>query len=101
MGVLSAVEHMFNETAMHPRAQASNRLARANRTSHGSIVRAKDVVKRTREHPKESPKEPKMRSEVPKAHTRVKTSRTGVSGVENSKSETSSETQESGHVLYH
>ena len=24
MGVLSAVEHIFNETAMHARAQASN-----------------------------------------------------------------------------
>ena len=31
MGVLSAVEYMFNETAMHARAQASNRLAQANR----------------------------------------------------------------------
>ena len=27
MGVLSAVEHIFNETAMHARAQASNRMA--------------------------------------------------------------------------
>ena len=35
MGVLSAVEHIFNETAMHARAQASNRLARAIRASHG------------------------------------------------------------------
>ena len=35
MGVVSAVEHIFNETAMHARAQASNRLARANRASHG------------------------------------------------------------------
>ena len=33
MGVLSAVEHIFNETAMHARAQASNRLAKANRAS--------------------------------------------------------------------
>ena len=39
MGVLSAVEHIFNETAMHARAQASNRLA--NRASHGPRVRAK------------------------------------------------------------
>ena len=29
MGVLSAVEHIFNETAMHARGQASNRLAMA------------------------------------------------------------------------
>ena len=68
MGVLSAVEHIVNETAVHARAQASNRLARASRASHGPRVRAKDRVKRTRENPKESPKEPK----VPKAHTRVK-----------------------------
>ena len=69
MGVLSAVEHIFNETAMHARAQASNRLARANRPSHGPRVKAKEIVKRTRENPKESPKEPK----VPKVnlHRRV------------------------------
>ena len=72
MGVFSAVEHIFNETAMHARAQASSRLARANRASHGPRVRAKERVKKTREKPKESPKEPKMRSKVPKAHTRVK-----------------------------
>ena len=66
--VLSAVEHIFNETAMHARAQASNRLARANRASHGPRVRAKERVKRTRENTNASPKEPK----VPKARTRVK-----------------------------
>ena len=39
MGVfLSAVEHIFNETAMHARAQASNRMAKANRASHGPRV---------------------------------------------------------------
>ena len=41
-GCLSAVEHMFNETAMHARTQASNRLARANKASHGPRVRAKE-----------------------------------------------------------
>ena len=55
---LSAVEHMVNETAMHARAEASNRLARANRASHGPRVRAKVRVKRTMENPKGSPKEP-------------------------------------------
>ena len=35
MGVLSAVEHIFNETAMHARAQASNRMVKANRASYG------------------------------------------------------------------
>ena len=63
---------MFNETAMHARAQASNRLARANRASHGPRVRAKARVTRTSENPKESRKEPKVRTKLPKAHTRVK-----------------------------
>ena len=61
--VLSAVEHIFDETAMHARTQASNRLAR-----HGPRVRAKVRVKRSRDNPKENPKEPK----VPKARTRAK-----------------------------
>ena len=56
MGVLSAVEHIFNETAMHAKAQASNRMAKANRASHGPRVsphsQAKARVKRTRENPK-------------------------------------------------
>ena len=30
MGVLSAVEHIFKETAMHAKAQASKRMAKAN-----------------------------------------------------------------------
>ena len=64
-GVVSAVEHSFNESA---RAQASNRLARASRASHGPRMRAKERVKRTRENPKESPKG----SKVPEARTRVK-----------------------------
>ena len=68
MGVLSAVEHNFNETAMHARTQASNRLAKANRASHGPRVRAKARAKRTRENPKENPQEPK----VPKVRTRAK-----------------------------
>ena len=68
MGVLSAVVHIFNETAMHAKAQASNSLTKANRASHGPRVRAKARVKKTRENPKEHPKVPK----VPKAHTRAK-----------------------------
>ena len=64
MGVLSAVEHNFNETAMHARAQGSNRLAKANRASHGPRVRAKAIAKRTTENP--------MDPKVSKAHTRAK-----------------------------
>ena len=87
MGVLCAVKHTFNETTMHARTQASNRLARANRASHGPRVRAKVRVKRTRENPK-----------VRKARTRAKHRTTALSGLGNSKSETSSETQESAQT---
>ena len=48
-------EYIFNETAMHARAQASNRPARANRASHGPRVRAKGR-RRTRENLKDFPK---------------------------------------------
>ena len=41
MGVLCAVEHISNETAMHARAQANKSLAKVNRASHGPRVRAK------------------------------------------------------------
>ena len=94
MGVLSAVEHIFNEVAMRAKAQASNRMAKANRASHGPRVKVKERVKRTRENPKGNPKEPKVRTKVPKAYTR-KTSNSGLSGLANSKSEASSDIQES------
>ena len=64
MVVSSPVEQIFNETAMHARAQASNRLARANTASHGPRVRAKERVKQVRENHKENPKGPKVRSRV-------------------------------------
>ena len=95
MGVLSAVVRTFNEIAMQAGTPASNRLAKANRASHSPRVsprtQAKVIVKKIRENPKENPKEPM----VSKAHARVKTSKTGISGLENLKSETSSDTQES------
>ena len=69
MGVSSAVEHIFNETAMHARAQASNRLARANRASHGSKSEDKRKTKEKKGESKEMSKGTK--SKVPKAHTRV------------------------------
>ena len=34
MGVLRAVVRIFNEIAMHTKAQASNRMAKANKASH-------------------------------------------------------------------
>ena len=66
MGVLSAVEHNINETAMHAKVQASNRLAKANRASHAPTrARAKGRVKKTKENTKENLKEPEVR----KVHT--------------------------------
>ena len=75
MSVFCAVEHIFNETAMHAKAQASNRLAKANRASHGPRAsphsQAKARAKKTRETPQENPREAKVRSKVPKAYTRA------------------------------
>ena len=42
---LSAVEHIFIETAMHAKAQASNRVAKANRASHGPRVSPQSQAK--------------------------------------------------------
>ena len=94
MGVSSAVEHIFNETAMHAKALASNRLARANRASHSPRVRAKEGGKRTRENPKESPKEPK----VPRAQTRVKHRKLVFQVLRTRNQRQSSETQESAQT---
>ena len=75
MCVLSAVEYIFNETAMYAKAQASNRLTKGIKASHGPRVspqsQAKERVKRTMENPKESPTEPKVRSKVPKAQSKT------------------------------
>ena len=94
MGVLSAVEHIFNETAMQARTPASNRLAKANRASHGPRVKAKERVTRTMEDPKDSPQKPK----VPKGHARVKHRKLVSQVLKNLKSETRSETQESAQL---
>ena len=76
MGILSAVEHIFTDTAVHARAQASNRLAKANRASRDPRAiphsQAKARVETTMGNPKENPKEPKVRTKAPKAYTRAK-----------------------------
>ena len=76
MGVLSAVVHIFNETVMHARAQASNRMAKANRASHDPRVsphsQTKAIIRNTLENTKENSKEPKVRNKVPRAYTRTK-----------------------------
>ena len=88
MGVLSAVAHIFNETTMHAKAQASNRMPKANRASHGPRS------KRRKENKGKS-KGTKSANQGAKGMQKGKTSKTGLSGLENSKSEASSETQES------
>ena len=45
MVVSSVVEHIFNVTAMHAKATASNQMAKANKASHGPRVRAKERVR--------------------------------------------------------
>ena len=92
MGVSSAMEHIFNETAMDARTQVSNRLAKASHgPSHGPRVRAKVRVKIARGNPKENPK-------VPKARTSAKHRKLVSQVFKNSKPEASSETQESAQT---
>ena len=99
MGVSSAVEHIFNETTMHARAQASNRLARANRASHGPRVRAKERVNNGKFKGKsKGTKGTKGAIQGAEGSHMGKTSTTGLSGLENSKSEPSSETRESAQT---
>ena len=85
--LISAVEQIFNDTAMQARTPASNRLAKAIRAGHGPRVslqsQAKERVKRTMEHPKDISKE----SKGAKGSGEDKTSKTGISGFENLKSE--------------
>ena len=104
-GFFSAVEHIFNETAMHARAQASNRTAKAIKASHGPKVSpqspAEEKVKRTKENPKESPKEPKVRTEVPKVYTRAKHRKLVSHFLKTRNSETSSDIQESAQTCHH
>ena len=88
MGVSSKVEHMFNETAMHARARASNRLARAKSEGKGN----------REENEGDSKGKSKGANQDAKGSHKGETSKTGLSGLENSKSETSSETQESAQT---
>ena len=91
MGVISAVEHIFNE------ATTSNRLAKANSASHGS---SKSKGERQQwKIQKENAQEPKVRTNVPKAYTRA-THRKLVSKVLKIRSEASSDIQESTQTCY-
>ena len=77
IGCLSAVEHIFNETAMQARTLASKRLAKAIKASHGPRVspqsQAEEKVKKTMESPPEGSFEQVIaRSKFPKAQATVK-----------------------------
>ena len=102
MCVLSAVEHIFNETAMHAKTQARNRMAKANRASHGPRVslhsQAKARVKKTRENPKKKAKGTTRANRGAKGSHKGKTSKAGFSGLVNSTSEASSDIQESAQT---
>ena len=80
VGCFWMMQHVFDETAMQARTCASKCLAKAIRASHGPRVKTKERAKRTMENPKE----PRMRTKV--------------SGLENSKSQASSDTQESAQT---
>ena len=88
MGVSSAVEHIFNETTMHARTQASNRLAKAKREGEGN----------REENNGNSKGKSKGANQGAKGSHKGETPKTGLSGLENSKSVTSSETQESAQT---
>ena len=97
MGVFCAVEHIFNETAMHAKAQASNRMTKANRARHGPRVslhsQAKGKSKENKEKSKGIFKGNNSANQGAKGSHKDKTSKTGLSGLENSKSEV----RHSGH----
>ena len=97
MGVLSAVQHIFNETARQARTPAGKRLAKAIRASHRPRVNlqseAKERVKRTKENSKS--KGTKSENKGAKGSCKGKTSETGISGLENLNSEACSENLQS------
>ena len=97
MVVSSAVELIFKETAVFTQRHAKAMAGKANRAIHGPRALAKERAWKVRErkNPKDNPKVPKA-----KGSCKDKTSKTGLSGLEYSKSQTSSETQESTQT-YH
>ena len=84
---------------MHAKAQASNRMAKTNRASHGPRVSPHTQAKVRVRTNKGKLKGIKSANRGAKAYTRAKTSKAGLSGLENSKSETSSEAQESAQTF--
>ena len=76
VGCLKCGGAHFQRDCSARKAQARNRMAKANRASNGPIVcpqtQAKVMEGRTRENPKDNPKkETKVRTKVPKVRTRA------------------------------
>ena len=74
MGVFSAVEHIFNETAMHAKAQASNRMAKANSEGKGKS-------KENKGQSKGKSKGTKSANQGAKGSHKGNTSKAGLSGL--------------------
>ena len=104
-GCFGAVEQNFNETAMHARAQASNRLLRAIRASHGPTVcphsQAKVRVKKTRRKSEGKSKGIISSNQGAKGLQKSKTSKISLRGLENSKTETTFRNSGISIRLYH
>ena len=88
-------------TVVHARAQASNRLAKANRASPGPRVSPRSQAKESEENNGNSKGKlegSKSANEGAKGSHKGKTSKAGLPGLENSKSETSLGTLESAQT---
>ena len=94
---MSAVERIFSETAAHTKALASSRMAKANRaTSFPNKGKSKENNGKF----KGKSKGTKIANQGAKGAHKGKTSKTGLSSLENSKSEASSDIQECMQTCY-
>ena len=98
MGVFKCDGAHFRRDCKASKNAGKQSQAKAIKASHGPRVRAKERLKRTMENPKGSLKDPKMRCKFPKGSVNGKTLKTGISSLENLKSETSSENLESAQM---
>ena len=96
MGVLSVVEHIFNETARKSKRKQSS--GKGKQSKSWSKSEGKGNSKEINGKSKGKPKGTKGANQSARGSHKGKTSKTGLSGLENSKSEISSETQESAQT---
>ena len=95
---LGAVQHIFHENALQATTMASKRLSKAVRASHGPRVSLPSQAKESKKNQGKFTGLSKVRrkgSKGAKGSCQGKASKTGISGLENLKSEICSETQES------